>query len=318
MAEPRRWFCGLALGIAVPVALLYAAMLPLHADPDEKSWVATSLAHKIAHAEGSPKILITGGSNALFGLSAQYIEQRTGIRTVNLAVHAGLGRRYILHVAQPLLGKGDVVVVVLEYPLYGPEKPDPMKTSQVLVHDRGYFWSLPVAAQLRFLMDVPASEWLALWRAQLTGQPTYHTIYDAATQNAWGDETGNGPERANRAVIESLERRPPATFSLAPEAVDDLAAFAKRARERGARVAVAFPSMLAAGFDAARNRAFTQALREDLSRSGIVVLGTPEGALFSDDLAFDTLYHQNARGQRIASERLLEDLRRERLVPPGP
>jgi len=65
-----------------------------------------------------PKIVVVGGSSALFGIDAQQIESSTGIPTVNMGVFASLGIDYMLDKAKKVLKPGDIIVTSIEYPLY--------------------------------------------------------------------------------------------------------------------------------------------------------------------------------------------------------
>jgi hypothetical protein len=64
------------------------------------------------------RILIVSGSNALLGISAKNIAQTTGVKTINLGSHAGLGGEYILNWAEKFIRKDDIILMPLEYDLY--------------------------------------------------------------------------------------------------------------------------------------------------------------------------------------------------------
>src|ERR1700688_130272 len=83
----------------------------------ETFWAATASVRKTALAAqiAEPKILIVGGSNAHFGLRADMIEAATRRPAVNLATHAGFGPEYFFFLAEPMLRRGDIAILPLEY-----------------------------------------------------------------------------------------------------------------------------------------------------------------------------------------------------------
>src|SRR4051812_36376231 len=87
--------------------------------------VAAARSAERAAAQHKPRVVILGGSGALFGVDAELMERKLGVPCVNLAVHAGLGTRYLLARARRDLRPGDVVVLTPEYQLWD-EPPDPL------------------------------------------------------------------------------------------------------------------------------------------------------------------------------------------------
>jgi hypothetical protein len=87
-----------------------------------EDWVDLMLSQKEKIASNTQqndnRILILSGSNGLFGISAKTISQETGIKTINLCSHAGLGGDYILSRAEKLIRKGDIILLPMEYEFY--------------------------------------------------------------------------------------------------------------------------------------------------------------------------------------------------------
>lgn len=72
----------------------------------------------------SNKIVITGGSNINFGIDSDLIENRLGIPTINMGLHASFKSYIYIETVIPYLKKGDLLLISCEYDtkLYGASK----------------------------------------------------------------------------------------------------------------------------------------------------------------------------------------------------
>src|ERR1043166_5510292 len=88
------FFTGLLGGFVLMLGITMGAFwLNLGAPTASSKWEAEINQKKLLLAEKcrSPKLLVVGGSAALFGISAREIQNQTGYPTINLATHAALG-----------------------------------------------------------------------------------------------------------------------------------------------------------------------------------------------------------------------------------
>ena len=76
---------------------------------------ATIDKHNRLAQQPSPRIVFVGGSNLAFGLDSAAIERSLGYNTVNMGLDLSLGLDFMLREIEPLLERGDVVVVSPEY-----------------------------------------------------------------------------------------------------------------------------------------------------------------------------------------------------------
>lgn len=70
---------------------------------------------KIKEHSAEKKIIILGGSNVGFGLSAELIEQKTGIKAFNFGVHGGIGLEKPIDEIKPYINENDVLILSPEY-----------------------------------------------------------------------------------------------------------------------------------------------------------------------------------------------------------
>lgn len=80
-------------------------------------WIPEIYSIKDGHAEkiSTRKIVIASGSNSLFGISSEVIQEKTGIPVLNLSCHAGLPLEYIFYKIKKYVKSGDIVIMPLEY-----------------------------------------------------------------------------------------------------------------------------------------------------------------------------------------------------------
>lgn len=83
-------------------------------------WIGNTYTYKEARAKhiASRKIIIIGGSNALFGINSQIIEKKTGRPLTNLASHGGLDMDFFYFMIKQHIKEGDIVVLPLEFEYY--------------------------------------------------------------------------------------------------------------------------------------------------------------------------------------------------------
>jgi len=318
MRRSSRYTVGFIAGAAFTLVLLFAlARWVEGAAPEAGRWTAEILAKKReAAVQTNPRLLILAGSNALFGFSAQRITDEHGIPAVNLASNVGLGLPYLLDFARPFLRAGVIVVLPLEYRLYGPSRWGQTRFLHLLGYDPVYFRGLPLLDQLDVLTETGWGGWARIIKAKLLGDTRRNDGYQSSTLNDYGDETVNRVE--NRYPFASARLANAASsrerLVLDSEALALIEEFARYAAARNARVVVTFPNVLKGTVDFDLNRKFIDGLRDGLASRGIPLIGSPEANAFDLDLAFDTSAHPIRDGQNAATDRLMGDLKRAGLI----
>ena len=136
-------------------ALLPIFYLSLNNKNEAGRWVSECLVKKSQAALiQDPQLIILSGSSALFGFSAKKLTSDYGIRTVNAAVHAGLGIDYILNYGRKYLKKGRVFVLPLEYEIISRATLTETHYFQVIGYDPEYFTELTVLEKLKFIAGI--------------------------------------------------------------------------------------------------------------------------------------------------------------------
>jgi hypothetical protein len=316
MTGSFRYFGGFLAGIALTMAGMYGLAYWVQGSaPESGRWTAEILAKKRVAAERGPKLLIVGGSNALFGFSAERIERKYGITAANLGSHAGLGLRYILDFARPFVKPEMIVVMPIEYSFYERPRGSMVEFLQLVGYDFPYFRSLSFLQQIDVLTGTEWVAWPVVIKAKLVGGEPYSNGYQSRTINAYGDETANRMEMRNPRVVARLAAiKKGGRYTVSPEAIAVIGEFAEFARQRGARAVVTFPNILRNTVDFDANKSFFADLAREFAALDIPLIGSPEASAFDIGYVFDTPFHQTREGQAAASDRLVSDLRHAGLL----
>ncbi len=97
------------------VLILIDAPVPAEYWVGEMLIIKKELVKKYA---GKNKIIIAGGSSAMFGIDTEYASNQLGLPVINFGLHAGLGPKKILKEASAIVESGDVLIIAFEPDLY--------------------------------------------------------------------------------------------------------------------------------------------------------------------------------------------------------
>jgi hypothetical protein len=311
-----------SLGVA---AIVFIAVL--HQPNAEVHWVVQAYRAKLAAAQDihGPKIAILGGSNVYFGVQAELIEQRIGIPTVNLGVHAGLPIEYQAYLAKRILKPRDLVILDFEYPIFGRFNHsslvpigNELYPRTVLAQTPEYLLTLSPSGSVRLLRQInligAAVGDLLLLKARLLRPGKLPAArrdlgrYQALGLNRWGDETIDYRERLTgileRALAEERVRGLPKVVYNSG-AQYQLREFVEWCRIHSIRVLATWPNTIdAQPFQGAEFRRLQQELGGVYRQVGAILVGTPQDAVLPASLMLDTPYHPTLEGARLRSERL--------------
>ena len=122
MNKKYKLYLSTLLILAVVFFVLYISAFRLQVgSPVVAAWWAKSTQdYKDYYAEtiSDKKIIISSGSNGLFGVNSAVVQKITGYPTVNLSNHASLDIHYLFLQIEEHLKKGDILVMPLEYYYY--------------------------------------------------------------------------------------------------------------------------------------------------------------------------------------------------------
>ena len=148
----RRYFFRTVAVAATYLGLHFVVCLFLPSPISAEYWVRELIGIKriLANSIVSPRIIILGGSSTLFSIDARQIEETTGIRAMNMGMHAGMRLEQVLSVGKDMVRRGDILVLALEYGFYNcdHESWSGWQVRNALAWHRSYFDNLPLVTRI--------------------------------------------------------------------------------------------------------------------------------------------------------------------------
>jgi hypothetical protein len=289
-----------------------AAFAQIGASTPGASWIDGLYAtrHHLADPIKKPKMLVVAGSSALFGVSAEMIQQTTQVPTINLGSHAGLGIDYLLHRAKEFAKPGDTILLAPEYELYMADyKRSNTLVGYVFAHDPGYILSNP-----KIIFELSLERLMYGIGVRLKLLPTIETSGYNNNLNENGDIVGNYEsliDAEKRAKLATVEPFPVKLNVLEnPAAFQKLSKFLNWCRNNEVKVIATWPNTL--WFDAYSQPKY-QRLFDDIQKfyqkSGVIIAGSSRASMYEKSWFYDTIYHLHARGVKARTEQLIAQLK---------
>ena len=312
-----RYLGGIAAGL-VACGVLWMALfvLQLRMPTEQSRWSHELFEDKARIAQSVPgeRLLVVGGSGALFGIVAERLSRDLGVAAVNVSVYAGLDVAYLLHQARAHARTGDVVLLALEYELL---ERDPSRVSKYLMdhlmaRDLAYLRGLPVIEQATAAFRVEPSRLVAPWVERLRGPRARDPLglYEASHLNAHGDTLANNPVLRKPGQAARVAALRPLRFTVSAGALQEIGRFVAWCRANGIGVVAAHPAMV--GFPEYASARFEEPMlrvRAFFEGIGVPVVDEPRDAFFDRSQFIDARYHLDRPAAEARSARLAERLR---------
>lgn len=275
----------------------------------------------------SPKIVMIGGSHVAFSIDSKKIEKAFAIPTVNMALHAGIGLRYMLNEVKDCIGSGDIILVIPEYDHFFNEYSDRIELLETALSSLGNLRYLGLNRRyIKLLKEVPSvvQERLRIHGViiakRIIGRrrtPKIDEVYSRSAFNVYGDVIGHLNKKPElEIVIQQSKSDLPNIKRLHKETIKMLNDFYSYASDRNARVFFDFPGVPYIYYE--NNKEKINSLYERLNEElKIPIIGQPENYAFPLDSFFDTMYHANAKGRELRTQRVIADImsRKELGIP---
>ncbi|BBI35675.1 COG1470 family protein [Cohnella abietis] len=284
------------------------------ATPIATNWIKNTydLKSDYANSVKGNKILITSGSNGLFGIRAKDIEEQTGIPTVNFATNAALQIDYIIYRTKEVAKSGDVIIMPLEYEylIYEGEISKEM-VFYSLTWDKAYYRQLPLNKKLEYLFHISARDYLKGLKEQYLFDGSEFNIgegYTSKSLNKNGDYTSNidlnVPDITPYNGLPDFKE----TFGL-----QRLKSFKDWCIQNNINLYITFPAVL--GSEPLINDPYFEQLLDYFNTNNFDVLGTPKEFIYEDiNLFFDSLYHLNQTGMTLRTESLIKEIKNSKVI----
>lgn len=319
----------MAGGLALLGGFFAAFVLNLGVPTKLTTWAGEVNAKKEALARHSPppRILLAGGSATLFGLSAREMEEATGVTSINLASHAGLGTRVLLNFVGDLARSGDVLLLALEYELYqsgylNRESLNENNIDYVMARDPGFLLQMRPAELGWFFLLTPDKRLRRGLQNRFFSREGrgVKEVYNAASVNDWGDQVLSAGDKAkppgqiaNNSILASGFSDKPAAFPLLQD-------FISACASKKIRLLAAYPNLM----DRPKYRTATayltaQRIQDFYHEQGVSMVAPLEESLLPPADFFDTEYHltteASVRHTRRMAARMLPWLEQHGMRP---
>ena len=274
--------------------------------------------YKLVNQTTSRKILLVGGSNVAFGLSAAQIEKKTNIPTVNLALHAGLSMTFALEQAKAWAKPGDIVILSIEPSVFpGEEKSDrpsgDLLFNLAVTHPQ-YLGILP--SNYKLLLDKGHQGLGGMFLAGikdsatiLRGKAIADSVYSRENFNSHGDMDGHcGLERKLAQTNFTGKPAYKDTWEVEHEnRIEQIESFAKELGDRNVAVYYSFAPIPETNWKASKKVA--NLVKNNLNKiKNLQVIDTPEKAVYSDDSFYDTDNHLNCKQRQRRTAKVVNKL----------
>ena len=309
MNSTFKHIAGIVTFVIFSIAVYSALSFWILKKPLTIGYMADAYSTKESYAKTiqQPKIVIVAGSNGLYSYNCAVFEEVLHKSCVNFAVSAGLGADIIFKKSLPVIKKGDIVLMPLEYDFYS--KAHSMEGNLIANrylanYDRDLLKEFPLSRQIAVLFSLSLKEvYDSMVEMGLT-QRGFQRRFTLSLLDKQGDMTGHTAEKAliYQPYISSLKGGN--LNHVNPKAQTFIKDFISHAEQQGATVVGTLPTTL--------NNALTS--EDNLQRiKGIypyfVTLDNQNRYPASD--FYDTFYHLNeSRAQRHshAIAQLLNDI----------
>jgi hypothetical protein len=288
-------------------------------------WIKDIYAYKhfLNNLIESPRIIISGGSNSLFGIDSDIIHEITGYNVLNIASHAGLDISFHYLKLREYMQDGDIVIIPLEYQYYRHETPysDWFIDNMIAWGKEDYIDRLSVLDRIQFIFHVPKTKIFSMLTSEKKGPVTNKDAVVLSIVNSlyhgWNGYNFKSMNKNGEMLVEAGPLLPAAKLQRGVPYLQDTGLsdhflryfrkITKLVRERHGRVILTWPpSIKNRLFDLStpEHKKMVSRLAEDLEEESITISCEPE--MFNLDIQyfFNTEYHLNKRGAQIRTERL--------------
>lgn len=263
--------------------------------------------HQLLEKTKAAKIILTGGSNVLFGFNSKLIADSLNKPVINHAIHAGYGMKYILDDIIPYVKKNDIVVFSPEYSHFLEKNylgKEPLLFSLTAVPKN--IKKINLSQVLNVLSFIPkfsidrVKSFMYYILKPDTGKSKKENFYGEFSINEYGDNHTHWSK--DKQSFKAYD------FNLSTNdyAFEYLYKIQEVIEEKQAKLIVVFPSLCNSSYEI--NKKTIKHIDTKLKEFDINIIGKPTKFTYEDALHFDTPYHLNGKGVLKRTNQVIEIL----------
>jgi len=254
--------------------------------------------------EGKNKLVFVSGSNTIFGLNTQDMENALGMPVLNYGLHGGLGS-YVLFDVKRVLNKGDTVILALEYNYYiepiASGEPTSTVIEYIISYDKEYYNTLNIKDKLMTANYLFKLKTLTAMAKEASAQFELNKNGDII--DAQGNDEGYIKVRRDEpleynVLFEKIEEKP-------------LGEFVSWCRENEIKVYAIAPNIDHKKEITLKERKFFNEIKLLYKLLDVEFLGNFEDGFFDKEFIYNTKYHLNKEGQKLRTQKVLELVKKQ-------
>ncbi len=259
-----------------------------------------------------PKIIFVAGSSAAFGLDQAMLEEASGMKVVNLGLHAGFGPIFYSEISKANINPGDIILLGYEYNWYPDNGFDMVGTELIMTG---------IDNKIELYKYIPFRKWpsfLGYLFTYATQKNYFQPPTGAYSREAFDPVTSQYTfERREsmdyEAIKDNFERIDLKGAVISENSVKYLKDYKEYAEKKGASVYFVAPPIIENTVicDKEDFRIFA---RQEEEKIGIPYISDPSDYMFTESLMYDALYHCNTEGEKVRTRKLIEDLKKAGVI----
>jgi hypothetical protein len=253
----------------------------------------------------SPKIIIVGGSNSIYGIDSELIEKETKLHVANMSLHGGLSYNFMANEIKLYISEGDIIIISLEYGYFFTQSTYTNVLYRVLeVYPTGLLY-----VEKKMFFKVLFSYFIHRIKKNIDfyvlqkKKRKVPSAYSRAKINKYGDHIGHLDQKKRKVLTgKSIKRERNNKIS------DNFLSVTKElihtAKAKKANVLFTFPPIAKSRYD----KKVGSYIFSELKDRGYQVISKPVHYAYDDKLFFDTQYHLNKTGRLLRTKQLIDDI----------
>lgn len=297
------------LYLFVVTALLIGGLFTLVPADSEAFFASSEHKMDLVRDTPSPRVLVMGGSNTVFAINSERMQNELGLPVVNTSLHGEMVINSMREM-QPYIQKGDIVVIMLEYELFASQDALDGKdffVAQWVEYDLTRLRLFPLEREIKLLQTIVNLKFTR-GLTRLMGANFGRGVFVNANFNAHGDFVGQLLAPPIDEIKNNSSYMPRKEFYTGTYAF--LEEFNQAALAKGAVVYYEFPASRALNCQITGAENF-QRFYESFIKSTTIPVITPfdlAQICLPDSMFYDTIYHVNGEGREVLTTRIIRDL----------
>jgi len=316
------------------LAYYIAVFLLIDAPVPAEYWVGEMITIKkelVKEYTKKNKIIIAGGSSALFGIDAEYASKSLGMPVINFGLHAGLRLERILQIVSSVVEQGDVLVLALEPPFYDCNTQlNSGHVTNIIGWDHDAWKDMNYLEKLEFVSLVSPTLLAQMIIAEVLKKVHPATISDRLTSLDSSLVLSRFRARAIPSAFEysaynlnshgDIQQTEGSKFKgqgydvsspahVCDKTANNLISFVNRMKKKGVQVYFANIPYIAAGVDLDTLRKGELNFRNEFTHIGCII-DNREDLIFDRKYFFNTDLHLNTEGRTLRTDAFIKAIRK--------